>query len=105
MLRREGVTPEIVMTVYDWDTAIELVELGLGSSIVPSWHAHASAARAAVVAIPIAGLTPIRVGWAMREAYEPLAPARAFMQLLRQDLAGRTPQPGVRLLRSPRAHA
>jgi DNA-binding transcriptional LysR family regulator len=101
-LRREGVAPEIAMTVYDWDTAIQLVELGLGSSIVPSWHAHASTERAPVVAIPIAGLDPIRVGWAMRESYEPLRPAQEFVRLLRRDLAARPAQPGVRLLRSPR---
>lgn len=101
-LRRESVAPEIAMTVYDWDTAIQLVELGLGSSIVPSWHAHASTARATVVAIPIAGIDPIRVGWAMREAYEPLEPAREFMRLLRRDLAARPAQAGVRLLRSAR---
>jgi DNA-binding transcriptional LysR family regulator len=104
-LRREGVAPEIAMTVYDWDTAVELVELGLGSSVVPSWYAHASAARAAVVAVPIVGLKPVRVGWAMREAYEPLKPAHEFMQLLRRDLAGRPEQAGVRLLRSVRPRA
>jgi DNA-binding transcriptional LysR family regulator len=97
-LAREGISLETAMTVCDWDTAIHLVELGLGSSIVPSWHAHASAARAAVVAIPIAGLSPIRVGWAMRDSYELLKPAREFMRLLSQDLRARPPQPGVRLV-------
>lgn len=101
-LQREGVGPEIAMTVYDWDTATQLVELGLGSSIVPSWYAHAAAARAAVVAIPIAGLEPVRVGWAMREAYEPLKPALEFMRLLRKDLAGRPAQVGVRIVREGR---
>jgi DNA-binding transcriptional LysR family regulator len=98
-LQREGVEPETAMTVYDWDTAIQLVELGLGSSLVPSWHAAASVARAAVVAIPIAGLDPIRVGWAMRESYEPLKPASEFMRLLKQELMARPAQPGVRILR------
>ena len=60
-LSRQGVTLETAMTVCDWDTAINLVELGLGSSIVPSWYTHASALRAAVVASPIAGLAPIRI--------------------------------------------
>jgi DNA-binding transcriptional LysR family regulator len=98
-LLREGVALETTMTVYDWDTAINLVELGLGSAIVPSWHAHASTARAPVVAVPISGLDPIRVGWAMRESYELLKPARTFMQLLKADLHSRPAQPGVRLLR------
>jgi DNA-binding transcriptional LysR family regulator len=98
-LAREGVVLETAMTVYDWDTAIELVELGLGSTIVPSWHAHAACARAALVAVPIAGLDPIRVGWAMRESYELLEPARQFMRLLKADLRARPAQPGVRVLR------
>jgi DNA-binding transcriptional LysR family regulator len=75
------------------------VELGLGSTIVPSWHAHASTPRASVVAIPIAGLAPIRVGWALRSSYEPLKAAREFMRLLKRDLQSRPPQPGVRILR------
>jgi DNA-binding transcriptional LysR family regulator len=103
-LSRHGVSLETAMTVYDWDTAIHLVELGLGSSIVPSWHAHASAARAAVAAIPIAGLAPIRVGWAMRESYELLKPAREFMRLLKEDLASRPAAPGVRVLSAPRSN-
>jgi DNA-binding transcriptional LysR family regulator len=98
-LSRQGVTLETTMTVCDWDTAINLVELGLGSAIVPSWYAHASAARAAVVAIPIAGLAPTRVGWALRESYELLEPAREFMRLLKQDLRARPAQAGVRILR------
>jgi DNA-binding transcriptional LysR family regulator len=98
-LGRHGVTLDTTMTVCDWDTAIHLVELGLGSSIVPSWHAHASTARAALVAIPITGLAPIRVGWAVRESHQLLKPAREFMRLMRADLRARAEQPGVRLLR------
>ena len=98
-LQRQGVSLATVMTVCDWDTAIHLVELGLGSAIVPSWHAHASTTSASVVAIPISGLAPIRVGWALRESYEMLKPARAFMQLLQRDFASRSHPPGVRVLR------
>lgn len=98
-LVRHGVTLATSMTVCDWDTAIHLVELGLGCTIVPSWHAHASAARGSVAAVPIAGLEPIQVGWALRESYEPLKPAREFMRLLERDLRSRQAQPGVRVLR------
>jgi DNA-binding transcriptional LysR family regulator len=98
-LGRHGVTLETTMTVCDWDTAIHLVELGLGSAIVPSWHAHAAASRAPVTATPIRGLAPIRVGWAIRESHELLKPAREFMRMLKADLRARPPQPGVRLLR------
>lgn len=97
-LTREGVALETAMTVCDWDTAIHLVELGLGSSIVPSWHAHASTARAQVVAIPISGLDPIRVGWAVRESHELLPPAREFMRMLAKDWQARPRHTGVRLL-------
>jgi DNA-binding transcriptional LysR family regulator len=98
-LARQGVQLAMVMTVCDWDTAINLVELGLGSTIVPSWHAHAAVSGAGVVAVPIAGLAPIKVGWALRESYEPLKPAREFMRLLKADLQQRQAQPGVRVLR------
>ena len=46
------------MTVCDWDTAIHLVELGLGSTIVPSWYAHAASSRSTIAAIPIAASPP-----------------------------------------------
>jgi DNA-binding transcriptional LysR family regulator len=98
-LARANVTLDTTMTVCDWDTAITLVELGLGSTIVPSWHAHASTSQAAVVAIPISDLPPIRVGWAMRESHELLKPAKGFMKLLKQDLRTRPVQAGVRVLR------
>jgi DNA-binding transcriptional LysR family regulator len=97
-LARHGVTLATSMTVCDWDTAIHLVELGLGCTIVPSWHAHASAARGSVTAVPIAGLDPIRVGWALRQSYEPPRPVREFMRLLERDLRSRKAQPGVRVL-------
>jgi DNA-binding transcriptional LysR family regulator len=98
-LARSGVTLETSMTVCDWDTAIHLVELGLGSTIVPSWHAHAVASRAPTVAVPITGLAPMRVGWALRESHELLKPGREFMRLLKQDLRARPAQAGVRVLR------
>ncbi|HKU40850.1 MAG TPA: LysR family transcriptional regulator [Polyangiales bacterium] len=98
-LARRGVVLDTTMTVCDWDTAINLVELGLGSAIVPSWHAHAAVKRAAVTAIPIQGLAPVRVGWALRDTHQLLKPAREFMRLLKQDLKERELPPGARLLR------
>jgi DNA-binding transcriptional LysR family regulator len=98
-LARQGVTLETSMTVCDWDTAIHLVELGLGNTIVPSWHAHAVTSRAPTVAIPITGLLPMRVGWALRDSHELLKPAKEFMRLLKQELRARPAQPGVRVLR------
>lgn len=97
-LARRGVALETSMTVGDWDTAIQLVELGLGSTIVPSWYAPAPGSRSATVAIPIAQLPPSRVGWAVRESHELLTPAREFMRLLQTDLHARAAREGVRLL-------
>jgi DNA-binding transcriptional LysR family regulator len=94
-LSRQDIQLDATMTVCDWDTAIHLVELGLGSSIVPSWFGHASSA----IAIPIEGLDPIHVGWAVRSTHDLLKPAKTFMRLLHNDLAARAEQPGVRLLR------
>lgn len=65
---------------------------------------RSSNADASVVAIPIAGLDPIRVGWAMRESYERSKAAREFMRLLTEDLRAKPAQAGVRVLpASPRA--
>ena len=98
-LARHGVELNTVMTVCDWDTAIHLVELGLGSSIVPSWYAHAAVSGTSSVPVPITGLPPLRVGWAVRDSYEPLKPARELMRLLKADFQQRPAQPGVRVLR------
>jgi DNA-binding transcriptional LysR family regulator len=97
-LRKHGIELEPSMTVCDWDTAIHLVELGLGCSIVPSWHAHAAKSGAAVVATPIEGLPPMRVGWALRASHALLPPAREFMHLVKEDFRSRSPLLGVRKL-------
>jgi len=83
------------MTVCDWDTAIHLVELGLGSTLVPSWYAQAADTRA-VAAILIKDLPPVRVGWATRQSQVLFKPAEEFMRMLELDLRSRPSQPGVR---------
>ena len=86
------------MTVCDWDTAITLVEIGLGCAIVPSSHAHAAVERCAEVrATSITGLTPMRVGWAVREGHELLTPATTLMRLVRDDLENQPKRAGARL--------
>lgn len=97
-LRKHGLEVEPSMSVCDWDTAIHLVELGLGCSIVPSWHAHAAKSGAAVVATPIEGLPPMRVGWALRASHALLPPARDFMRLVKEDFRGKPTQLGVKNL-------
>jgi DNA-binding transcriptional LysR family regulator len=97
-LARHGVVLETSMTVGDWDTAIHLVELGLGSTIVPSWYAPAPSSRGTTIAIPISNFPPSRIGWALRQSHELLTPAREFMRLLQADFHARPAQAGVRLL-------
>ena len=65
---------------------------------MPSWYAHAVRYRGTISAIPIVGLAPVRVGWAIRDSYELLPPAKEFMRMLKEDLQARPAQPGVRVL-------
>ncbi|OPC77402.1 LysR family transcriptional regulator [Embleya scabrispora] len=65
--------------VADWDTAILLVELGLGHAIVPALpDRRASADTDPVRFLPIPALPRLPVGWAVRR-WDDLTPlARAF---------------------------
>lgn len=72
---RLGVTPPDPVGVADWDTAILLAELDIGHAVVPALPRLDLAPDSPVRAIPIRGLTPIAVGWAVRQwsALSPLA--------------------------------
>ncbi|MGP3923610.1 LysR family transcriptional regulator [Streptomyces sp. 8N616] len=83
--------------VADWDTAILLAELGLGHAIVPElpgWAA-ARADHPGVRLVPIPGLSPLSVGWAVRQWDALSPPARAFADTVTQRLCG-GPTPGAR---------
>jgi hypothetical protein len=61
--------------VADWDTAILLAELDIGHAVVPALPRLVLGPDSPVRAIPIHGLKPIVVGWAVRQwsALSPLA--------------------------------
>jgi DNA-binding transcriptional LysR family regulator len=96
-LAARGVVPNTIATVDDWDLCYVLVTLGLGSAIVPAFHAHEFVSQGGVAAVPIAGLPPLAVGWVARR-FASLSPAAAaFVELLQADLRA-TPRVGVRVL-------
>jgi DNA-binding transcriptional LysR family regulator len=96
-LAAHGVVPNTIATVDDWDLCSMLVTLGLGSAIVPAFHAHELAREGGVAAVLIDGLEPLAVGWVARR-FGSLSPAAlTFMELLGQDLRA-TRRPGVRVL-------
>jgi DNA-binding transcriptional LysR family regulator len=73
-------------TVDDWDTAIALVELGLGTAVVPALHAYSLASGRRLQITPIGDLRPIGFGWAALDHHRLPAPAIAFVSLFREKL-------------------
>jgi DNA-binding transcriptional LysR family regulator len=73
-------------TVDDWDTAIALVEMGLGNAVVPALHAYSLAAGRGLRITPIGDLRPIRFGWAALDHHRLPAPASAFVSAFRERL-------------------
>jgi DNA-binding transcriptional LysR family regulator len=74
-LAEDGVTLVETAIAGDWDTAILLVELGLGHAIVPAIHADHLADRGTLTSVGVTGLAPIVFGWAARRwsSLSPLA--------------------------------
>jgi DNA-binding transcriptional LysR family regulator len=96
-LATSGIIVNTTATVDDWDLAYVLVTLGLGSAIVPAFHAHEFVRQGAVIALPIDGLEPIEVGWAARRFASLSRPAISFMQIMDEQLRATTRQ-GVRVV-------
>ncbi|MEV0122443.1 LysR family transcriptional regulator [Streptomyces sp. NPDC050703] len=92
-LAEAGVELPEVTSVADWDTAVLLAELGLGHAVVPALPGEAAGD---VRMIPVPGLPPLTVGWAVRrwDALTPLA--RAFADTVAEHCAtpGRVPSSG-----------
>lgn len=103
-LSARGVVPNVPTTVDDWDLCFVLVTLGLGSAIVPAFHAHALVRRqATVAAVPIDGPEPLEVGWAARR-FASLSPAAsAFMRFVDEDLRA-IARPGVQMVDAAQEH-
>lgn len=96
-LTSQGIAIKPTTIVDDWDLAYVLVRLGMGSAIVPSFHAQEFVAQGHVAAVLIKGLQPVRVGWAARRFDSLTRPALDFMELLEEELR-RKQRPGVKLV-------
>ncbi|GAA1359226.1 LysR family transcriptional regulator [Streptomyces beijiangensis] len=83
--REFGVRQDGGTGVADWDTAMHLAELGLGSAVVP---ALPGPVHPGLRLVPVPALPPLSVGWAVRrwEALSPLA--RAFADTVARHCAG-----------------
>jgi DNA-binding transcriptional LysR family regulator len=86
-LAAHGVRLRFGATVDDWDTAVQLVELGVGEAIVPALWVHDLAARPGLRAHTLPGLRPLTFGWSARR-WDALPPyAEAFVTLVDDQLA------------------
>ncbi|MBL1081631.1 LysR family transcriptional regulator [Streptomyces actinomycinicus] len=65
-------------SVADWDTALLLAELGLGRAVVPAVPGLPVPGESRVRLVPLPGLRPLPVGWAVRRWDALSPPARAF---------------------------
>lgn len=97
-LLQEGIKLESTTMVDDWDTAVILVELGLGAAITPAQHGLNLARHKKVKAISIEGLPPVTFGWAARRWKSLSQVALDFVELVRADLESLADLPGFELL-------
>ncbi|MFF8725673.1 LysR family transcriptional regulator [Streptomyces sp. NPDC015171] len=65
-------------SVADWDTALQLAELGLGRAVVPAVPGLPLPGASPLKLVPLPGLRPLPVGWAVRRWDALSPPARAF---------------------------
>ena len=97
-LATHGVRLHVGATVDDWDTAIQLVELGVGSSVVPALWVHDLATRPALCALPITDLPPLTFGWIARRWEALPAYATDFVALVDDGLTRLEPAAQTRML-------
>ncbi|MEV5148441.1 LysR family transcriptional regulator [Streptomyces sp. NPDC052727] len=65
-------------SVADWDTALLLAELGIGRAVVPAVPGLPVPGDGPLRLVPLPGLRPLPVGWAVRRWDALSPPARAF---------------------------
>ncbi|TWF96780.1 LysR family transcriptional regulator [Kitasatospora viridis] len=70
--------PGATTSVADWDTAVMLAELDLGTAVVPALPGWRAAEHPSLRLIPIPELPPLAVGWAARQWDALSRPAREF---------------------------
>ncbi|WP_167361931.1 LysR family transcriptional regulator [Streptomyces yokosukanensis] len=75
-------------SVADWDTALLLVELGVGRAVVPAVPGLPVPGEGELRLIPLPGLRPLPVGWAVRRWDALSPPARAFADTVAQFRGG-----------------
>jgi DNA-binding transcriptional LysR family regulator len=75
--------------IADWDTALLLAELGVGHAIVPALPGRPLFGDGQVRLVPLRGLPPLTVGWAVRSwaALSPLA--RTFADAVARNCRAR----------------
>jgi DNA-binding transcriptional LysR family regulator len=74
-------------SVADWDTALLLAELGAGRAVVPAVPGLPVPGEGALRLVPLPGLRPLPVGWAVRRWDALSPPARAFADTVRERCA------------------
>lgn len=97
-LTDHGVRLRYSATVDDWDTAVQLVELGVGQSIVPALWVHDLAARPGLRALTLDELLPVTFGWATRRWEALPLYARAFVALVDEGFGRLEPAARAELL-------
>lgn len=79
---RLGIAPPPPVGVADWDTAVLLVELGIGHAILPDLPRLTAPAGSPIRTVPVPSLSPLTVGWAVRR-WDGLSPlATEFAELV-----------------------
>ena len=101
----EGVSVNQFMTVDDFDTACEFVELGLGFAIVPAVQAANFSKVSKVRGIPVTGLPALSIGLAARRWNALGDAAQKFVDVFQRQLARMSRLPGVTLLPGGQVHA
>jgi DNA-binding transcriptional LysR family regulator len=74
-------------TVGDWDTAVQLVALGVGRAVVPGLWVHNLDGDGPLRALPLQGLEPVTIGWAARRWSALPDHAHAFVRLVGEGFA------------------
>lgn len=98
-----GLELDATASVDDWDTAIHLVELGLGYALVPGVHGYDAAREGRVAAVRVDGLPKVAFGWAMRRRSWLSLSARHFIDALASELSKTRGVPGLEVARVPQS--
>jgi len=97
-LSAEGVQLSSSTSCDDWDTAVLLVELGLGQAITPALHGRNLARIGPVKAIPIAKSPKVEFGWAARRWNGLSQVAREFVSIFTEEMERIGDVPGLEII-------